>query len=90
MLSRATHQPTAPGYHIDDAGRLVLAQQDRWVPWFAALSERLAEVYIINRDWQAVVGSPSMLGDTDGQTVGVFLDPPYRSEQRATGLYRAG
>ena len=81
--------PVEPGWWLDGEGRLHLRQEDRWIPWFAQLAERLAHVYIINRDWQDVIGSRSMLGDFFGQTVGVFLDPPYRTESRANNLYAA-
>ena len=60
---------------------------DRWVPWFRWLSERLAGVTIINRDWASVLRSRTLLGDFYGHTVGVFLDPPYPTEGRSGNLY---
>ena len=77
----------APDWGVGDDGRLWLADGDRWIPWFAAVMRRLASVYVLNRDWEDALSSRSKLGDWDDATIGVFLDPPYRSERRADSLY---
>lgn len=56
---------------------------DRWIPWFRQLADRLARVYILARPWDKVLGSRTLLGDFDNRSVGVFLDPPYRTTSRA-------
>ena len=60
---------------------------DRWIPWFRALAARLEKVYILARPWHTVLGSRSLLGDFEGRSVGVFLDPPYLTRSRAANLY---
>ena len=65
-------------------------------PWFAAISQRLARVIILNRSWESAL-TDSVLQQTPSSPkpeVGVFLDPPYRttkadgSKKRSTGLYQ--
>ena len=72
---------------LDADGRLVLSRDDRWVPWFRMLAERLVAVYVVNRPWERTIASRSIMGDFYGQTVGIFLDPPYRTAQRSDNLY---
>ena len=56
------------------------------VPWFTALSERLARVRVCSGDWSRVCG-PSVTFK-HGLT-GVFLDPPYAdTAERDSNLYR--
>ena len=50
-------------------------------PWFAAISQRLARVIILNRSWESAL-TDSVLQQTPSSPkpeVGVFLDPPYRT-----------
>ena len=64
-------------------------------PWFAAISQRLARVIILNRSWESAL-TDSVLQQTPSSPkpeVGVFLDPPYRTQRkdggkRSTGLYQ--
>ena len=65
-------------------------------PWFRAIAERLARVIILNRSWQWAL-TDSVLQQTPSSpkpSVGVFLDPPYRTvkadgtPKRSTGLYQ--
>ena len=65
-------------------------------PWFRAIAERLARVIILNRSWESAL-TPSVLQQTPSSpkpSVGVFLDPPYRttradgSKKRSIGLYQ--
>lgn len=63
------------------------SDSNRWVEWFTALSERLAQVFILNCAWDKVLGSKTLLGDFDDRDVGVFLDPPYLTGGRAANLY---
>ena len=82
--------------HLGDNGRGVNRQLvhlgsngqgvNRLLPWFAALSERMAAVRVASGDWSRVCG-PSVTYK-HGLT-GVFLDPPYGDEaDRASDLYR--
>ena len=81
--------PVAPGlpargFH-DDAVRL---SGERLVPWFRALQRRLSRVYVLAMGWRQCVASRTMLGQHDAdRATAIFLDPPYRTEQRASGLY---
>ena len=63
----------------------------RLLPWFRALQARLFRVYVLNRSWESAV-TPTVLLDTETtagkSTIGVFLDPPYRTAARAEDLYR--
>jgi DNA adenine methylase len=73
--------------HLGDNGRGVNRQLvGRLVPWFSALSNRLANVRVCSGDWSRVCG-PSVTFK-HGLT-GVFLDPPYSAEaERDNTLYR--
>lgn len=75
--------------HLGDAGRGVNQKRDL-LPWFHALSARLATVRVASGDWSRVCG-PSVTfkcGHADYIT-GVFLDPPYSDKAaRAANLYR--
>lgn len=59
--------------------------------WFAFLSARLRHVRILNGDWARLVttGASHTLPVRQGGHVGVLLDPPYDSAERARGLYQA-
>lgn len=70
--------------HLSDAGQGVKKQRDL-VPWFIALSERLARTRVCSGDWSRVCG-PSVT--TRLGLTGVFLDPPYAdTAKRAGDLY---
>ena len=64
-------------------------------PWFRAIAERLARCIILNRGWEWAL-TDSVLQQTPSSPkpqVGVFLDPPYRTQRkdggkRSTGLYQ--
>ena len=76
----------------NDAG---LLDGSRLRPWFRAIAERLARCIILNRSWESAL-TPSVLQQTPSSpkpSVGVFLDPPYRTTRadggkRSTGLYQ--
>ena len=62
---------------------------DGLLRWFTVLQERLTRVIVLNRSWQAGVATSVLSQPQSHQTgrrkpwsVGVFLDPPYRT---ATG-----
>ena len=62
-------------------------------PWFAAISQRLARVIILNRSWESAL-TDSVLQQTPSSPkpeVGVFLDPPYRTtaQGRRQAVHRA-
>ena len=70
--------------HLGDNGEG--ESQARLVPWFEALSARLARVRVCSGDWSRVCG-PSVTF-THGVT-GVFLDPPYAdTAKRCADVYR--
>ena len=64
-------------------------------PWFRAIAQRLARCIILNRSWESAL-TDSVLQQTPSSpkpSVGVFLDPPYRTQRkdggkRSTGLYQ--
>jgi hypothetical protein len=58
--------------------------------WFRLLAARLRHVRIVNGDWRRIVthGATHTLGVGKRGPAGVFLDPPYSSEVRTSGLYR--
>jgi hypothetical protein len=61
--------------------------------WLRCLSARLRHVRIVNGDWRRVCTHGAMYtlsvgkGNPPGH-IGLFLDPPYDSAQRAGGLYQ--
>ena len=63
---------------------------ERLIPWFRDLARRLSRVVVLNRDWKAAV-TPAVLQESRKQsvTVGIFLDPPYRTGDRNTTLYES-
>ena len=62
----------------------------RLLPWFRSLQRRLQNVFVLNRDWSSAV-TPTLLQHTPSSPkppVGVFLDPPYRTDTgRSDSLY---
>ena len=68
---------------------------ERLMPWFAAISQGLARVIVLDRSWESAL-TDSVLQQTPSSPkpeVGVFLDPPYRTigkdgGKRSTGLYQ--
>ena len=53
------------------------------------LQDRLSRVVTLNRSWEHAV-TPTLLMHTPSSPkppVAVFLDPPYRTDRRSTGLY---
>ena len=63
---------------------------ERLRPWFNALAKRLSRVVILNRDWKSAV-TPTALREHRSQhiTVGIFMDPPYRTAHRKATLYQS-
>lgn len=57
--------------------------------WFVLLQARLRHVRILNGDWSRLCtkGATHTLSVRKGGVAGVFLDPPYANEGRASGLY---
>ena len=51
------------------------------------VAARLRSVTAFCGDWSKMVGSPSALGKPWHRNIGIFLDPPYDSTQRAAGCY---
>ena len=87
------------GYQHDTRGRLPegdgILDGSRLMPWFRAIAARLSRVIILNRGWESAL-TDSVLQQTPSSpkpSVGVFLDPPYRTQRkdggkRSTGLYQ--
>ena len=63
---------------------------ERLTPWFRALARRLSRVVVLNRDWKSAV-TPTVLQEhrKQARTVGIFLDPPYRTGSRKQTLYES-
>ena len=62
---------------------------ERLLPWFYSLAQRLARVVVLNRSWESAL-SPTLLMHTPTgpkPPVGIFLDPPYRFDQRKDEIY---
>ncbi len=76
-----------PGVYGDDYHPLTMPELKRW---FAYLSARLRHVRILNGDWirAATPGAAKHIGVRKGTTpAGIFLDPPYVADARASDLY---
>lgn len=71
--------------HLGDAGHGVNRQHGGLYDYFSALAARLRRVRVCCGDWERVVTEGAM---AYGDTVGVFLDPPYLGEVRCADLYR--
>ena len=59
----------------------------RWVPWFNALADRLEKTIVLCTGWEKCM-SPTVLGQgvkavEGGWSTGLFLDPPYSTDERA-------
>jgi site-specific DNA-adenine methylase len=80
-----------PGVEVDNEFHPVtMPELVRWFRWLAA---RLRHVRIVNGDWTRVVttGAAHTIPVRQGAgPAGIFLDPPYDSNERAGGLYAAG
>lgn len=60
---------------------------ERLIPWFRALAGRLSRVIILNQDWKAAVTAPALREHRkQNLVVGMFLDPPPRTEDRKQTL----
>lgn len=60
---------------------------DRWIPWFILISKRLARTHVLNLPWDHICRSDSITGNFHNQSIGVYLDPPYKTGQRQANLY---
>ena len=85
-------QDKRPYVRDTESGRGVSKQsQNRLSDWFNDLATRLERVVILNRDWTSAV-TPTILADTPSspnKVRAVFLDPPYRTEDRETNIYQS-
>ena len=83
----ARHNRNAPHTSTHDFAEIgEILSGSRLLDWMRELSVRLANVVILNRDWQSAV-TPSVLGQTltsARKPVGVFLDPPYLRQYRGS------
>ena len=64
---------------------------DRLLDWFHALAQRLSRVVVLNRSWESAL-TPTLLMHTPSSPkppVGIFLDPPYVTENREAVLYQS-
>ena len=83
------HKPSGQGIqlHRTDIPTATPLTGDRLFAWFDMLSRRLERTYITCKDW-ATLCSPSVLSQTPtspaNTIAGIFLDPPYATEGRAT------
>ena len=61
----------------------------RLLDWFYQLAARLSRVVVLNRSWESAV-TPTLLQQTRSgakPSVGIFFDPPYKTDERKHGLY---
>lgn len=64
----------------------------RLQPWMLELCHRLKRTVILHRDWKSAVSPKMLMREKNASwTVGVFLDPPYRTDEgnRNTNLYQS-
>lgn len=66
-------------------GRGVMRSDQNLIEYMQLLAERLRRVRITCGDWSRVVTAGAL---DYGDTVGIFLDPPYDADLRSEGLYR--
>ncbi len=66
--------------HLGDAGRGINRKGAAIAEWFGTLADRLRNVRVCCGDWKRVMGES--VTTKHGMTA-VFLDPPYRAEDRA-------
>ena len=60
----------------------------RLQPWLRWLHQRLRGVMVLHRPWQSAVTDIMTLQHAKGgKAVGIFLDPPYKTEHRNPNLY---
>lgn len=71
--------------YISSSGQGVNRQHGGLIEYFAALSARLRRVQVCCGDWQRVLTDGAT---AHGDSIGVFLDPPYLGEVRCADLYR--
>ena len=72
--------------HLGDGNSFAKDKQsDRIYDYFLDLANRLRRVRVCCGDWSRVVTTGAL---SFGDTVGVFLDPPYLGDVRAKDLYR--
>ena len=65
--------------------RTSLEKDDALRDYFRQLADRLRRVRVCCGDWARIVTDGAL---SYGETVGVFLDPPYQGDVRAKDLYR--
>jgi hypothetical protein len=78
---------------VDDDGEFHPVTMPELVRWFRWLSARLRHVRIVNGDWTRVVtaGAAHTISVRQGHgPAGIFVDPPYDSAERSSGLYSGG
>lgn len=73
------------GNHAPGPSLPMVWQDGTLTEYFSQLSQRLRRVRVCCGDWSRVVTTGSL---SFGDTVGVFLDPPYLGDVRAKDLYR--
>ena len=60
----------------------------RLAPWLLHLCERLRRVVLLRSDWTSAVTDVMTMRAGGGRfRVGIFLDPPYKTEHRSNALY---
>ena len=60
----------------------------RLQPWLRWLHERLRRVIVLHRSWESGVTDVMTMKAAKGKAkVGIFLDPPYKTEHRSKALY---
>ena len=68
----------------------LVGEGQRYRTWFRTLADRLSRVIVLKRGWRSAV-THSVLRDYDKHNfvIGVFLDPPYRTQNRQRHLYQS-
>lgn len=79
---RGVHSIPVDEFHPLDGTRLQ--------PWFVWLCGRLKSVEPLHRPWDKAVSDVMTMKAANGKKkVGIFLDPPYKTEHRSHHIYRS-
>jgi hypothetical protein len=70
--------------HLGDAGRGEPETRPELIEYFQKIASRLKSVRVCSGDWTRVVTNGAL---AYGDTVGIFLDPPYSHDLRDTTVY---
>lgn len=83
-ISRTGQGIHATTYRNTELVDNVMPRSQKLLDYFRALSQRVHYVVIVCGDWKRVLTKGALCY---GKTVGIFLDPPYASQERDADIY---